>query len=826
MNSTSSFLFWGALLGALLFVGAKGVGPAPALGPFLDPANGIWGVAYSAEFDAESMAHIPGLDGDVEVVYDDRRVPHIFATTILDAQRALGYVVARDRLFELEIQTRATMGTLTEIAGPAALGVDQRSRELGLAWAARRDYERLVTEMPNLVRALEAYADGVNAYIDSLDPADYPFEYHLTSATPLRWEPIHTLYLLKRMGQTLAYSGTEARKAWIASRVGREAADALIPVNTPIQEPIVPFAGERTLSSPIPDPGEPDSEAAIQLATMTAFLGADDYGRDPDGPVVGSNNWAVGPSRSATGNAVLSGDPHLGLTLPSIWYEAHTVVPGELDTYGVTLAGTPSIIIGFNRDVAWTFTNTGGDVLDLYRERLDDSEAPTAYMLDGEWRPLDLRVEEYFGPDGDVIATDTIRHTHRGPIHSVNGVPMSMRWTVLDGQGEVPALLQANRATSVDEWLDIMSDNWYAPTQNGLVADRTGRIAIQSAGVYPIRPEGTQGDWYFDGTTSASDWSGRLVDVPRAVDPEQGYLASANQQPVDPGASDAYLGSDWPSPWRAMTINRLLRSKTDHTAADLEAYQTHPRSARADGFLGRILDIAEGLESEGRLEAEATQAVSLLREWNIEYTPDNTRAALFESVLEELHVSLWDELEDEEGTRRATPSTAITWMLFDQPDSPWWDDIDTEVVEDRDALVARSLARGLEELRTARGAEADGGWAWGEISPINIDHLLGLPALGRRGIAITGGDGLLSPTAAGGTHGASWRMVVELGEEVVARGTYPGGQSGNPVSSSYADRLPHWAAGELEDLRFPRSADELRSGDHARSVLRLTRGER
>lgn len=492
MKSTHRLVLSAVVLAAVGYAGARSLGPIPALGAFLDPVHGVWGVAYSAELPGEALAQIPGLEGEVSVVYDDRRVPHIFADSELDAQRALGYVVARDRLFQMETQTRATAGTLTELAGAAALNADRQSRRIGLAWAAERDFEK-VKGQPEFIATLEAYAAGVNAFIDNMSPEELPFEYHLLGKRPMTWKPVHTLYLLKQMGWTLAFGPTELRKTRVAAIVGREAAEALMPINSPIREPIQPYEGARFEPTLIPDPGEPESRDNLQMETIQALLGPMDLSRGWDGPVLGSNNWAVGPTRSATGNAILSGDPHLNLTLPSIWYEAHLVVPGKLDVAGVTLAGTQAIIIGFNRDIAWTLTNTGGDVLDYYRETLDDLERPTSYRLDGEWVPLESRVEEYRGPDGALLATDTIYHTHRGPVINIDEERMSMRWTVLDGQGEIAALLDANRATSVDEWLDAMA-GWHAPTQNALVADRDGHIAIQSAGFYPDRPEGTTGD--------------------------------------------------------------------------------------------------------------------------------------------------------------------------------------------------------------------------------------------------------------------------------------------------------------------------------------------
>ena len=811
------------VLAATVWVGARSVGPLPALGPFLDPANGVWGVAGTAELPSRQDAVIPGLQGNVRVVYDDRRVPHIYASSVEDAYRAQGWVVARDRLFQLELQARATAGRLTELVGAAALEADRTARGLALAEAADRSWAE-IRDRPELGGVLTAYAEGVNAYLATLDPADRPLEYHLLSAEPAPWEPRYTLYLLKRMGWTLSLATDERSRAAAAARVGREAAAALFPDDSPIQEPIVPNGGTRYTEDVIPPPGSPDPAARAAATAWAALEPPLERSRTGDGPVLGSNNWAVGPTRSASGVPILAGDPHLGLTLPSIWYEVHLVVPGALDVYGVTLVGTPGVVIGFNRDVAWTFTNNRADVVDLFRERLDDPEAPRRYMLDGAWADLDLRVEEYRDRTGALLATDTLLGTHRGPVQVDDDVPTSLRWTVLDDQGadqgEVRALTRLVRARSVGEWMDATA-SWYAPIQNGLVADRHGHIAIRSPGYYPVRPDSAPGTWFRDGTTRASDWIGSLgpEHVPTAVDPEQGYLASANQQPVDPEMDDTYLGTDWPAPWRALTINGLLRAKDRHTPEDLASYQTWPSSARAEAFVSAFLAAAHARMEPGS-DGTPTAAATHLASWDLRYDRENPGPILFETAMEELADRLFDELADEEGRREVTPGTDVIWALLEQPDSPWWDVGSTDAVETRDRILAESLEAAFQGLQDRFG-DPGPAWRWGDHRHMRIMHLLGIPAFSRSGLSVQGGPGLLNPSSGSGTHGASWRMVVELGDEIRARGTYPGGQSGNPVSAGYADRLPLWVDGRLADLRFPAPEGTLEDQGLARSTLVL-----
>ncbi|TFG47220.1 MAG: penicillin acylase family protein, partial [Gemmatimonadales bacterium] len=517
---------------------------------------------------------------------------------------------------------------------------------------------------------------------------------------------------------------------------------------------------------------------------------------------LGSNNWAVAPNRTAAGHALLAGDQHLELTLPSIWYEAHLVVPDSLDVYGVTIPGAPAIIIGFNRELAWTFTNTESDVLDRYVEVVDHPESPTRYRLDGEWRELGSSVEEYRGPEGRVLATDTVRFTHRGPLmRDPMGRWLSIRWTVLEDNDALVALSRGARAGNTDAWLKQML-GYRTPPQNMLVADRQGTIAIRSTGRFPLRPSG-RGDLVQPGETAAADWIGEwgIPDLPQSMNPPQGYLASANQQPVDPRKNPRYLGANWYSPWRAIRINQLLRADSAVTPDDMRRFQTDPGSVPADLFVPAFLNAAARHSGN----PDVHRAAALLAEWDRRYTRENTRAVLFEAAMRELADLLWDELrpDDPSLSRPPYPASAVTCILLRDSASVWWDRVDTrDVVEQRDDILASALAAGLTEVRRQHGEPERGGWRWDGIRHARINHQLYLRALSAE-VPVQGGQNTLNPSSGDGAFGSSWRMVVELGPEVRAWGVFPGGQSGNPASQWYDDRLERWGDGELDTLRFP-----------------------
>lgn len=801
-----------ALLGATLFAGFRGAGPLPPLGGLLDPARGAWSAATTGEHPREATATIAGLRGPVEIRYDLRGVPHIFAQSEDDLFRGLGYAVARDRLFQLEIQARAGAGTLTELVGAIAAPADSEPRHLGLPRAA----ERIWASWPDTGvsrRFAVAYADGVNAWITGLRDEDLPVEYKLLGKRPARWEPINALHLAGRMSWTLSYFHDEQQRLAAEGLVGRVAAHALFPTASPLQEPIQPNGQlvARIDTSALPAPGTPDSAILALLPWLPR-----DTAPDADAAmarIFASNNWAVAPARAAKGKALLAGDPHLELTLPSVWFEVHLVIPGKTDIYGVTIVGTPGVQIGFSRNVAWSMTNTGADVVDFYRETVDDHQRPTRYLLDEVWKDIEMREEVYRDKAGRTIRTDTVRYTHRGPMRRMGADWMSMRWTALEPSNLVEAIWSAEHQTTAPAFLDALATGFFVPAQNAIVADRSGNIGIRSTGHYPIRPDNGDGQVIRDGSVSSNDWQGfwPVSDYPQAMNPAQGYVASANQQPIDPAVQPRYLGYDRAyDPWRAAQINRLLRADSSVTADEMRGFQTDPGSVRADLFAGAFQRASRHVLASGQAPKSLRAADSVLAGWDRRYTRDNTGSALFERAMRELVRRTWDEfVPGKEKERVATPSSAVLLRLLGDSASAWWDDrVTRDRVEQRDDILAASLAAGFDSLVARAGPPSATTWAWSSQGAAAAAHLLRMGGFSRRGLAIQGGPGTLNPSS-GGQFGSSWRMVVELGDEVSASGTYPGGQSGNPASKRYDDRLKYWQSGELETLYAPPSLESV-----------------
>ena len=822
--------------------GVAGAGPLPPLGGLLSPAVGLWANAVD-DLPAEATSRIPSLDGTVDVRYDSRSVPHIFATTDADAMRALGYVTARDRLFQLEIQSRAGEGTLTELVGDAALPADQETRRLGMPRSAERKWRDIGESTPS-GKLLLAYAEGVNAYRTALSPKQWPMEYKLLNRAPREWLPLHSVHVLNRMGYTLARGPGELELLEARALVGDAAANALMEENSPVQEPIQPMNrnAARVALSAITAPGAPDSMAARMVASLRSTPSAATTGMTPlswlkdADPTVeqarafASNNWAVAPSRSANGHAMLAGDPHLELTLPSIWYEVHIVVPGSFEIGGVSIPGLPGVPIGYSRAVAWSATNTGADVMDFWREKVDTDTAPTAYELDGVMTKFaDTRIETYRDKVGHIIDTDTIYYTHRGPMQRQGREWLSMRWTVLESGKELEGYFAAFHATSAPAFLDSMARYYQAPAQNFITADTSGTIMIRSTGRYPVRTDSGRGTEVREGWFTKNDWIGDwpVARYPQGKNPAQGYLASANQQPIDPQQDALYLG---PDPnfeiWRALQINRLLRADSTVTVDEMRGFHTNPGSVRADLLVPALVAAARARIAAGDTSRSLKAAEALLSSWDRQYTRANTGARLFETAVGQTTARLYDEfIPAKSQTRVVTPSESRLLQLLADSANAWWDDRRTsDVREDRNVILAQALRAAYDTLVTEYGDPAKTPWTWGRVAPAKPNHLLRLVGFAAPEMPIDGGRGTLNPSVSSkrANFGASWRMVVEMDTAPRIHAVYPGGQSGNPASSRYLDRYAMWANGQLDSVRTPRSAKDLAASD-TRAVLTLTR---
>jgi penicillin amidase len=782
------FLVLLTLLGAAFYLLQFTPRPIPPLGPFLDPFAGFWANGENLDELPERL-QLDGLQAPVEVLWDERRVPHVFAQNAHDLYFAQGYVTARDRLWQMDFQTRASAGRLSEILGPQALDFDRYRRRLGMVHGAEARVRGLRQEAETL-EAVQAYADGVNAWIDSLTRRTLPLEFKILDYAPEPWTLLHSSLLFEYMAWTLTGLNREVVHTEMLERLGRHTAERLYPSLGPVLDPVIP-EGTAWSFEPLPAPPVPESapQAQAQAGRPTSAPHEPESAR-------GSNNWALSGRRTASGHPLLSSDPHLGMNLPSLWYEIQLVSP-ESNAYGVSLPGAPSVIIGFNEHVAWGATNAETDVLDWYRMEFRD-ETGREYRHGDDWLPTRVRTEE-IGVRGGETVMEEVLYTHHGPVSYRDGeepfdsdIPpgAAMRWAGHDASNETGAFLRLNRARNYDDYVKALA-YFDCPAQNFAFASLDGTIAIRHNGRLPLRWDG-QGRFLSDGSDPRHDWQGWIPKehLPQVRNPERGYISSANQAPV--GRDYPYfLGGSYASQSRGARINEELERMTAATPGHFMEMQMDT----LDGHARRMLPVFLAALEDEYLKFEEQAAHELLVGWDYRYGSKERAPILFDAWWREVVDSLWQDLLGEDLRR---PGRDITAHRILHPET--WDSTPEQVGEVLRATFHAAFAKVVEQ-HGEQGPE----WEWGSARGSNLHHLARIPAFSRLALPTSGRPGVINAT--GRTFGPSWRMVVALGPQVQAWGILPGGPSGSPGSPYYDASVDGWVRGELHELLYLDAAD-------------------
>lgn len=790
------------------------LGPAPPVGPFLNPFSGFWRNMESGTFQAEEL-RVPGLQGPVRVVFDDRRIPHVFAQNDHDLYVAQGYLTARDRLWQMEFQTRVAAGRVSEIVGDKALGLDRYQRRLGMPAAA----QIAATEMmrhPTTRAVVQAYCDGVNARIRELSAADLPFEYKLLDYRPEPWTALQCGLLLKLMAYDLAGSSSDYKLDNIRQAIGQAATDDLFPNYTTREDPIVPVGTPPDFPYPAPPPVPEDS--SISRATpslmgrsaspspVTAFEISPE-----EAAAIGSNNWAVSGRRTATGYPLLANDPHLALNLPSIWYQIQLSAPG-VNVYGASLPGAPAVVSGFNEKVAWGVTNVGADVLDFYRIQFRDGRR-REYRVGNAWKPIRL-VLERIKVRGQADVIDTVRWTSFGPIardrpedkpfNAQLAPGCAVRWTAQETSNELFTFYRLNRAASYTDYTAALT-SYICPAQNFAFASIENDVAMWANGRFPMRYSG-QGKYVLDGAAPRQQWQDWVVPAanPHVRNPERGFVSSANQHSAGP-EYPYYLGWDFANYSRGHRINEVLGGLPKATHDDMRALQNDIVSINARDLLPTLLPLiaAAGKPAERK-------AVDLLTRWDYRYAAEAPQPAIWEVWQGLLMQGIWkDELGGSDATPMRYPSRErLRRLLMEQADTTrWFDDVTTtNRRETRPDIVQAAFRAAIDSLVKTHGPDP-AAWQWWRQKGTDVMHVARLKGFGFDDVAVGGGAGIVNATAE--RAGPSWRMVVALDPKgPQAWGVYPGGQSGNPGSPFYADQFETWRKGELYPLLFLHSADD------------------
>ncbi|MFG1921049.1 penicillin acylase family protein [Cryptosporangium sp. NPDC048952] len=835
--------------------------------------------------DYTGTVKVPGLDSTVDVYRDAQGIPQVYAQNADDLFRAEGYLHAVDRFWEMDFRRHVTSGRLAELFGPSQVSTDKYIRTMGWRRVAEQELPLLSADSR---RWLSAYAEGVNAWIDEHSGRSASLEYAVLGLQNSgyeieRWTPVDSLAWLKAMAWDLRSNmGDELERAQLlASGLDWEQINELYPEYPYEQNPPIVTSGavvdgtfqpkavvpQDTGSTPparrtagggggSPETGD---EAAVRaalsglsgqldalgtgLGSLPALLGTGDG--------IGSNSWVVGGSKTATGKPLLANDPHLGPAMPSVWYQVglhcSTVSAAcPFDVSGFSFSGVPGVVIGHNARVAWGFTNLGPDVTDLFLERVSGD----TYERDGEQVPLVTRTERIKVAGSDDV-TITVRSTVHGPLLSdqdadlravgakpgvdAQGVPtqepqtanpayaVALSWTALTPSRTADALFALNRVADFTQFR-AAAKLFAVPAQNMVYADVDGNIGYQAPGTIPVRGSG-DGLFPAPGWNPSYDWVGTVPfdQLPYTYNPPAGYIVTANQAPVREGAGPV-LGYDWDTGYRSARIDALLRAKFAAgkvDAADMNAIQMDNWSAVASALVP-VLTQVDGAPPRVR---------ELLSRWDLHQTQSSAGAAYFNAVWRHLLLRTFDELPGDITPDGGGRYFLVVSKLVKEPDSPWWDDRGTPVVEKRDDILRKALVDASDEL-TERLGNDPSDWRWGDLHTLTIrNQSLGTSGIGfiealfnRGPYPVAGGSSIVDATGWTPAEGyeVSWvpsmRMVVNLADLDESRWVNLTGESGHAFSDHYTDQVELWRNGGTTPMRWDREG--IRQG--ARYVQKLT----
>lgn len=782
------FSIFAVLTVALIFIfNTKTLLPAP-LGKLLSPQHGVWQNAESANEDFSADLTFDNLKGKTDVYFDERLVPHVFAEVETDAYFIQGYLHAKFRLWQMDLQTLSAAGRASEAVGEIALTHDREFRRLGMVYAAENSLKVMEAD-PQTKAICDAYTAGVNAWINSLTESTLPIEYKLIGYQPTLWSNMRTALFLKYMSYDLAARETDFEMTNAKQFFNLADFNLLYP---PIQDSLDPIIPKGTLfakpSIPLIQPAFADSLYFKETVNVEASQ-KPDVGN-------GSNNWAVSGAKTASGAPILCNDPHLGLNLPSLWYEMQISTPA-FNAYGASFPGSPNVIIGFNDSVAFGFTNGGRDVRDYYEIKFKD-DSRQEYWFDGQWKKTEFRFED-IKIAGKSSFLDTVAYTVFGPVmydksfagkRTGNQKNYAVRWKAHDPSNELLIFNNLNHAKNYADYNDAVL-NLHTPGQNVVFASKSGDIAIRTQGEWPAKWKG-QGDFVMPGSDSSYMWKGMIPDseTPYQYNPERGFVSSANQRPVD-STYPYYLGREYPTP-RGVIINRKLAAMQQVTPQDMMAMQTDNYNVFAEMarpiFLKNINTAA--------LTAEENKYFSLLQNWDLRNDVNSTGATVFVLTWDKFKPAVFDDefANAPQPIQRPFESTLLEGVLKDSA-FKFLDNVSTAQIETLADITTLAFKNAVVDLKAA---ETAGKLEWAKYKGTTVAHLAKIPAFSRGKLPIGGGNNIINATR--DNHGPSWRMVVSLTQQTEAFGIYPGGQSGNPGSKYYDNFVSDWAEGKFYTL--------------------------
>ena len=786
----------------------------------------------------EGEIELEGLDGTVEIYRDQMGIPHIYATTQHDLFFAQGYVHAQDRFWQMDTWRHIGSGTLSEMFGSGQVETDAFLRTLGWRVTSEQEYAELD---PDSRAILDSYTTGVNAYLKDHDTTALSLEYAILGLLSPdyrieQWTPVNSLTWGKAMAWDLRGNmDEEIERAVLLKTFTPEQMAELYPAY-PQDHPVIvnemaesAFKVERQ-KSVVESNLEPSTwnlkPLAEKLARIDAALG-------PAGDGIGSNSWAISGSRTSTGMPLLANDPHLGIQMPSIWYQAHleckpATATCPYNVAGFTFAGVPGVIIGHNDRVAWGFTNAGPDVMDLYIERVNPDN-PNQYEVNGEWVDFETRKETVQVVGGDPVEI-TVRLTRHGPVISETYGPIknentnedpefvpfrdragvelpeqyviALKWTALAPSTPFKAIWGFNKAQNWDDFREA-ARNFHVPAQNLLYADVDGNIGYQMPGDIPLRANG-DGTLPVPGWTDEYEWTGFIPfeELPHTFNPHEGYIVTANNQ-VPPSNYPHLITHDWDYGFRARRIVEMIENAPGKI--DI-AYMQQMQGDSFDANAAVFVPLLTQIDYEAATPNQAI-AIDMLANWDHQDRADSAAAAVFNAFWRHF---LQNTFNDDMPEERYYPDGGSRWneiLLQIDENSTWWDDkTTTDIKETREEIIRKSFEEGVAELEDLLGKDPTE-WTWGEIhastfrnSTLGESGVPPIEALFNRGPFPTGGgESIVNATGWSAQDGyetnwlPSMRMIVDLGNLNNSVTVHTTGQSGHAYHPHYIDMAEIWA---------------------------------
>ena len=731
------------------------------------------------------------------VMYDSVLIPHLYARNDEDLYLAQGYITAKDRLWQMEFQTHAGAGRISEIIGPSALDFDRTQRRMGMVYAAEKSLH-IMEVNPVAKSMVESYTKGINDYILSLRYEDLPIEYKLLDYEPEPWTNLKVALLLKNMAKTLNVGEKDLEMTNALKLFGKEMLDVLYPDYESVGDPIVDKTDNWKF-----DPIKINTD--IPLALPDELINIKPI--EKPSKDVGSNNWAVSGAKTISGSPILCNDPHLNLSLPSIWYIIHLNAPG-INTMGASLPGSPAVISGFNDSIAWGVTNAQRDLVDFYKIQFKDN-SKKEYLSDGKWLTSKKVVEKHTVKGNDDFY-DTVIYTHHGPVmydETFHGEDeknhFAFRWISHDPSEEVMTFYKLNRGKNYSDYSQAL-DHYGSPAQNFVFASSSGDIAMRVQGKYPIRRKG-EGKYILDGTKTSTEWQAFIPNDQNVMDknPSRGFVSSANQYPSDPTYPYYINGSSFEA-YRNRRINKVLSGLNQITPTDLMNLQFDVYNLKAEESLPTWL----GYLDTTKLSTTENDALQILKSWDLYNTIDSPGASYYEAWWDALYPMVWDEMKESKVSLEFPTTYTTLKLIKEKPALNFFDIQGTPEKETAKEVVQKAFADGvasIEKWKINKGKSP----RWADYKDTFIGHLMRLEAFSYH-VEHGGNHDIVN--ASSRTHGPSWRMVVSLEKSgTQAWGVYPGGQSGNPGSPFYNNMLDHWSKGKYYKFHFTSSSDQLKN---------------